>query len=262
MNAFKSALRDKWFRAQMVALLMSFIFVGAIFFALKSFAAVQYGQIREATMLQASQVESSLESYLKSQLDPKDGFEITFQRLSQIPFTDLPSGELKWSWTGPVLLQNGPRSVYQLSLSHANGWSFVLPVNVAVRIRTEVFFSNTVIQPRSLIKPESFDVKSVEMVPSTLHTVIARKMPSNKRSRGLIPRGAMLSHTHVEEVPAVQTGKIIDMIYQDGGLSVRLPVRAKQEGHIGQRIHVQEDKNQRIFQAEVIDSNTVRIVSQ
>lgn len=247
-------LTDKWFLSQMIALLVSFLSLVALFFGLDSMSAPM-----STSVLQAGRVEQSLSSHLRGQLNSHPEMDVVVQRHSQVPLLDVPNRKINWSWQGPHVFTNGPSSVYQLTLADENGWSVTVPVNVSVRVRAPVFISKHVIQPRALIKGDDFIVQEMEVVPSILQDLVVRSIPEKQRARSLIPQGAILSKSQLEDLPSIQTGSVIDLILRDGGLALRVGARARQDGRIGDKILVQSIDTQKTFQAIVKDDHSVEV---
>ena len=84
--------------------------------------------------------------------------------------------------------------------------------------------------------------------------------------RGLVPHrfiraGSPVAINYFQQPVAVETGRIVKILFRQNGLQVAAKGVAMARGRIGQVIKVRNETSQKILSARVIDSQTVEVVS-
>ena len=84
--------------------------------------------------------------------------------------------------------------------------------------------------------------------------------------RGLVPHrfiraGSPVSINYFQQPVAVESGRMVRILFRQGGLNVSAKGVAMGRGRIGQIIKVRNEASQKILSARVIDSQTVEVVN-
>ena len=84
--------------------------------------------------------------------------------------------------------------------------------------------------------------------------------------RGLVPHrfiraGSPVSINYFQQPVAVESGRMVRIIFRQGGLNVSAKGVAMGRGRIGQVIKVRNETSQKVLSARVIDSQTVEVVN-
>ena len=74
-----------------------------------------------------------------------------------------------------------------------------------------------------------------------------------------VPAGAPVLSRYVRVHPAVQRGRLVDGVYEDGGLSISLKVETLEDGATGQTIRIRNPKTKRELYGKVKNEQTILI---
>ena len=83
---------------------------------------------------------------------------------------------------------------------------------------------------------------------------------------GLVPHrfiraGSPVTINYFQQPVAVESGRMVRIIYRQGGLTVSAKGTVMSRGRIGQIVKVKNENSQKILSARVLDSQTVEVVS-
>ena len=218
----------RWVFSQVIALLFGLFLFFALVFALETYAAPTF----------EGRIMKSLRTHLLKDLPKKYEARLVIQRYSAIPEMTLPEKPLVWEWKGPDLLNNGPRSVYQLTIGSQDGWATKISVNVSVRLKLKIYKAKETIPGKVELVPSLFSYRETEITPRSIDSFINGPFPKFVRARGVIPKAAPLSIIQLEKIPIIKRGSLIDLVIRQGGLAITTQAEAKQDGHLKETIQV------------------------
>ncbi|MFN3821500.1 MAG: flagellar basal body P-ring formation chaperone FlgA [bacterium] len=133
------------------------------------------------------------------------------------------------------------------------------PVNLFITTREQVPIAIKDIPARSSIPEDA--VQWEERVTSDLGSasLISPELLKEGWAKVAIPRGTILTDQRVTRKPRVLTGQEVSVVYQNGGLEVRLRAKALQDGDAGDIISVLNPMSQVRLKGAVTDWGEVRI---
>jgi len=74
-----------------------------------------------------------------------------------------------------------------------------------------------------------------------------------------IPVGLPVLNRSVHARPLIRRGRLVEAVYQDGGLSISLKVESLEDGSLGQTVRVRNPKTKRELIGKVQNEQTVLI---
>ncbi|MFH2035017.1 MAG: flagellar basal body P-ring formation chaperone FlgA [Candidatus Zixiibacteriota bacterium] len=80
-------------------------------------------------------------------------------------------------------------------------------------------------------------------------------------SRRAISKNQILTSDMIEKIPAITPGEEVSVMYQMAGLDIRTRGVALENGYIGEEIRVRNNDSKKIIACTIVDSETVRVLS-
>lgn len=131
-------------------------------------------------------------------------------------------------------------------------------INVSGKIRAlgRVYQSTRDISRHSLINEHDFQMIETEL---TSGREFLGRLDSKNRSTKLIQKGQILEANHIQPVPLVAKGNIVNVIITDGNILIKMTGVAGKDGWLGDRITVQNPASKKVFQGRVSGPNLVEV---
>ena len=174
----------------------------------------------------------------------------------------------------PVLLSKGSLS-HQVAAPRNAALSGSLPLTVTLKVNDEIekrmtvtavveVLVNAVVTTRPLGRFKPIEESDVEV-----RTVDVSGLPSDyigdpeavlgKRTRRLLDANTVLRPDLVESQPIVKRGDRVRIIVESAGMRITAVGEVKQNGCLGERISVANLDTNKVIQARVVDTQTVKI---
>lgn len=131
-------------------------------------------------------------------------------------------------------------------------------INVSGKIRAlgRVYQSTRDISRHSLINEHDFQMIETELINGR---EFLGRLDQKNRSTKLIQKGRILEANHIQPIPLVTKGNIVNVIVTDGNISVKMTGVAGKDGWLGDRITVQNPTSKKVFQGRVSGPNLVEV---
>lgn len=134
-------------------------------------------------------------------------------------------------------------------------------VQISVQIRK--FASVLVVTDRiarhKLLLNSMFEMKRMEITSLREQPVSVADTILGFRSARNLPKGKILTYGVMEQVPDIEVGREISIVFNQSGFKITVPGRAMQDGKRGEFVRVKNLTSGRIIMARVIDKSSVAI---
>jgi flagella basal body P-ring formation protein FlgA len=174
----------------------------------------------------------------------------------------------------PVLVSKGSLS-HQVAAPRNTALSGSLPLTVTLKVNNEVekrmmvtamveVLVNAVVTTRPLGRLKPIEESDVEVRPVDVSGLPADYIADldavlNKRTRRLLDANTVLRPDLVESQPIVKRGDRVRIIVESAGMRITAVGEVKQNGCLGERISVANLDTNKVIQARVVDTQTVKI---
>lgn len=213
-------------------------------------------------ILSGAQIETLALAEIEATLDERGEFrrrEVNLMRsLTNLTLPEgiidvkilLPSTSISYSTTTPVKAR-----------IFVNGKPYRdVPFMVSIKVFDLVLIANHDLRIEVPVTESDFRIEEIAIDGRTEYL----KDPAE--IKGLVPHrfihaGSPVTINYFQQPVVVETGRIVRIIFKQGGLQVAAKGVAMARGRIGQIIKVRNEASQKILSAKVIDSQTVEVVS-
>lgn len=176
--------------------------------------------------------------------------------------------------TEPVLLPKGSLS-HQVAAPRNSALSGSLPLTVTLKVNDEIekrmmvtavveVLVNAVVTTRPLgrfkpIEESDVEVRPVDVSGLPADYIADPEVVLGKRTRRLLDANTVLRPDLVESQPIVKRGDRVRIIIESPGMRITALGEVKQNGCLGERIPVANLDTNKVIQARVVDTQTVKI---
>ncbi|MCL1826673.1 MAG: flagellar basal body P-ring formation chaperone FlgA [Candidatus Cloacimonetes bacterium] len=207
------------------------------------------------TKLDAEELKAEAEAFLRIGYDLSDEAVITFQN---IPSVTVPDNKIRLSFETARTPDN---SKYTKVICRAeNNQNFVHIFSFNVQIED---FQTVYKAKRSIKKDEVIDLNDFTQVQARVNPVnmlISEiSITDNLIAKRFITKDAILQKSDVAPLPDVKTNEDVTVVVQTNSMQMSYQALSKVNGWLGDRVMVQNPDSKKIFYAEVIDKNKVKI---
>jgi len=174
----------------------------------------------------------------------------------------------------PVLLPKGSLS-HQVAVPRNTALSGSLPLTVTLKINDEIekrimvtalveVLVNAVVTTRPLGRFKPIEESDVEVRPVDISGLPSDYIADpeavlGKRTRRLMDANTVLRPDLVESQPVVKRGDRVRIIVESDGMRITAVGEVKQKGCVGERIPVTNLDSNKVIQARVVDTQTVKV---
>jgi flagellar basal body P-ring formation protein FlgA len=174
----------------------------------------------------------------------------------------------------PVLLPKGSLS-HQVTAPRNTALAGSLPLTVTLKVNDEIekrvmvtavveVLVNALVTTRPLgrfkpIEESDVEVRPVDVAGLPSDYIAEPEAVLGKRTRRLIDANTVLRPDLVESQPIVKRGDRVRIIFESAGMRITAVGEVKQKGCLGERIPVTNLDSNKVIQARVVDTQTVKI---
>jgi flagellar basal body P-ring formation protein FlgA len=174
----------------------------------------------------------------------------------------------------PVLLPKG-RLSHQVAAPRNTALAGSLPLTVTLKVNDEVekrmmvtavveVLVNALVTTRPLgrfkpIEESDVEVRQVDVSGLPSDYIAEPEAVLGKRTRRLLDANTVLRPDLVESQPIVKRGDRVRIIFESAGMRITAVGEVKQKGCLGERIPVTNLDSNKVIQARVVDTQTVKI---
>lgn len=179
------------------------------------------------------------------------------REISRIP---VPDESWQVEITPPFPPDLGSRMHIRFRVS--NGYEHQAPEVISLRAEwwRESYVARRLVRPGSLDAGDAWSIETVNWLQHRGALVPAEHELSNLRLKSAWRAGEPLRWSIVETRPMVQTGKVVDVVAQEGSLRITMRGVAMQNGNAGDLINVRNLQSRQEIQGVVSDAKTVLVV--
>ena len=132
-------------------------------------------------------------------------------------------------------------------------------VTVDIEVLTKVVVTRKPLGRYQLITEDDIRLKEMDLARLPSNTITSARKVLGKRAKRPINPNVVLTTGNIESPPLVKRGDVVGIIAESRGLRISALGKAKERGHLGQRIRVINlDSNKEIY-ARVVDKKEVKV---
>lgn len=110
-----------------------------------------------------------------------------------------------------------------------------------------------------VIGPDDLEMKTVSLSKMQDRYAFKPEEVIGKKTRRSVIQGAPISLNVVADVPVMQSGDRVTLLYEEAGFEITATGQAKGLGYVGRQVPVMNADSRRIVYGEVLDAVTVRV---
>ncbi len=211
----------------------------------------------------ASELENQLRALLEELVVvrlnlPRNDFLMEISDFNRTAEQDLPFDKIE------ILPSRRPirKGVQMVRFGLFEGTRLLKDFQAKVRIRTfqNIVVAKTKLTRHKIIRAEDLMLnrrETTKLKADRFHTLMSAVI--GLRTKRLTKEDGVIAPNGVETVPLINRGSEVEIHFSKGPLNIVLPGIAREDGHSGKSIRVQCLENRRSYQANVIDSHTVKV---
>lgn len=151
------------------------------------------------------------------------------------------------------------RGVQYLNCGIFRNGQLALTFNVKTRIRT---FENIAVAAQKVGRHETLAADQVTRSRRETTTLQQEFFTDEQtliglRATRMFREGEIITASMVESTPLIERGSEVEILFKRGALVIKLPGVARDDGRVGESMQIKCLENSRLYEAEVVDVNTV-----
>ncbi len=134
--------------------------------------------------------------------------------------------------------------------------------NCRIHVTVPVFVARKTIQRGETVTPDCVELAARDITRFRHEPYESAGQLRGTVAARTIPQGTILHSGFLKLKPAVYKGDVVYVVFEKGSVKVSVPVRAREDGAVGERIWVENTETHRIFQVEITGAARAVISSQ
>ncbi len=202
-------------------------------------------------------VQKAIEKYLGESLEVKQGD--LFIEFSMI---DTTYSFIRWDEIQVIPNRRGAKKGVQM-IKYGLFRDGKLKKDFSLKIRVSTV-QNVVVTAQYTGRQHIFEPENVELQRRETTKVRGVTFTSiddvlGLRTKRIVMAGEILTQNVLEEPPLIPNGAKITIQFNNGGVEVEMPGKARQDGYLGKKVLVKCTANNRSYNAKVVNAKTVRV---
>jgi len=132
-----------------------------------------------------------------------------------------------------------------------DNFTLTIPFNCRIYVTSPVVVARQSIQRGEKITPDHIEISTRDITVLRYNPISGLDAVQNMVASRAISAGAIIHEKMLRPVPAVLKGDLVYVTAQRGAVKISVPVRAREEGGIGERIWVENSESNRIFKVTI-----------
>lgn len=133
-------------------------------------------------------------------------------------------------------------------------------VRVKIEYFRDVMVTTDRIRRHQPITPDKVTIKRMETTSLTVRPLTLDDNISGMWAKRDIRKNQIVSSSLIEKIPAIQTGQGVAILYKKAGLEITVRGAAMENGHVGERINVQNNQSNKVISCVVLNDETVQVI--
>ena len=214
----------------------------------------------DAREITRNDIEPKVKNFVINHYKPlyKGKIEVTCGRMAGVPF-NVPDGKLKVKVTSILRDTFLQRTIIRVSV-YVDGKiqrSMGIPVTLAL-------YDNVWVATQPILRDDAISAVNVKVVKrdiSRMARTAARASTdlSGTRAKKTFRAGDILDHRFIEKDPVVIRNALVEIIFQSKNISIAIPGRAMENGHIGDVIKVKSKEFNKEYVGKVVDRGLILV---
>ncbi len=202
-----------------------------------------------------SDYEAGLRSHLDSVIGWKKGdWELTISNISEK--RKCFNGEAIVSFNGPD--DPFPRGCMDIGVVVKQAsYTFVMPVRCFCKVNTSVAVTRNGISRGEPVTPDNCEIRRLDITRLGPTPILSLAALSGKRASRSLKPGTILHERLLSEIPAIEKGDAVEMVFDRGAITVTVDAVARERGSIGDRIWVENRATHRLIRAVIKNKGVV-----
>jgi len=115
------------------------------------------------------------------------------------------------------------------------------------------------VRRHDIVTLDKFGIEKVETTYLTDKVLNSPEQLNDRWARKNIKKGQIITTALVEKIPAVISGKNIDIIYKTEAMEISAAGVALEAGYVGEKIRVRNSQSRKVIACTIIDGKTVQV---
>jgi len=188
----------------------------------------------------------------------KDKGELELNLLSQWKPINIPDDPIEIRIIEPLTL--GPSTVLRFELKNTHDWSITKQLLINIKVKANVYVTRNNLKRGQVITEADVQLEKRDILQLRDTPIQGQIDFGEVESTTYLAPGSVLLAGQIRSRSLVKRGDIIDAIYTDGAMSIRLKVEVLEPGGKGDSIRVRNTQSKREFTGRLKDEQTVVVV--
>jgi flagella basal body P-ring formation protein FlgA len=133
-------------------------------------------------------------------------------------------------------------------------------VRVKIEYYQDVMVTTDRIRRHQPVTPDKVTIKRMETTSLTVRPLTLDDNISGMWAKRDIRKNQIVSSSLIEKIPAVQTGQGVAILYKTAGLEITARGAAMENGHVGEKIKVQNNQSNKVISCVVLNNEIVQVI--